>query len=137
MKTAILIVYVAFLITLDCNSQWYKKYFGVNEPDQLSVEQINMALTKSRDGLNTGITLSIVSAIGIVSGLYLFDKDYPDNKYPEQAEIGKKFAGLGLALISVPTEIIGLVILNNNRLRHLEIENFNNHTEMKIGLNVV
>jgi len=134
MKKTILTICAILLISEDSDCQWYQKYFRVSDPELLSQEQLNMALKKSKDGISTGITLSVIGAIGIISGGYLFLKDYPDEKYPDQAEIGKQFEGGLLFLVSVPPEIIGLVILNKNRSRKLEIEKFMNNAEIKIGL---
>jgi hypothetical protein len=136
MKKTILIISAILLIPEVADCQWYQKYFRVNDPGLLSKEQLNMALKKSKDGVTAGTTLSVIGAIGIVSGTFLFLKDYPDEKYPDQAEMGKKFEGMGLALICVPPEIIGLVVLKKNRSRMREIEKFINSTEMKIGLRI-
>ncbi|OFY68119.1 MAG: hypothetical protein A2Y71_16155 [Bacteroidetes bacterium RBG_13_42_15] len=137
MKRAILIISAIFLISEGSDCQWYQKYFKVNDPDLLSQEQVNMALKKSQDGISTGITLSVISSIGIISGIYLLIKDYQDEKYPDQAEMGKKFEGALLALVSIPPEIIGLVILNKNRSRRSEIEKYIiNNMGIKFGLKI-
>jgi glucose uptake protein GlcU len=134
MKKLFLLISALLLISVNGNCQWYQKNFGVNDPSLLSQEQLSMAVKKSKDGVATGITLSVIGAIGIISGGYLFLKDYPDEKYPDQAEIGKKYEGVLLVLVSVPIEIIGLVVLKKNQSRKLEIEEFINNTEIKIGL---
>ena len=134
MKKVFIIISVLFLISENGNCQWYQRQFGVNDLNQLSQEQLNMALKKAKGGVATGITFSVIGAIGIVSGIHLFTKDYPDDEYPDQAEMGKQFEGLGLALISIPPEIIGLVILKKKRSRIAEIEKVLNNPEIKIGL---
>ena len=134
MKRAILIICAILLISEGSYCQWYQKYFGVNDPSLLSQEQVNLALKKSKDGVTTGIILTAIGSTGIIIGAFLFLKDYPDEKYPDQAEIGKKFQGIPLALVSIPPEVIGLSLLKKNRLRKSEIERFIINMEMKIGL---
>jgi hypothetical protein len=51
--------------------------------------------------------------------------------------MGKKFEGALLALVSIPPEIIGLVILNKNRSRRSEIEKYIiNNMGIKFGLKI-
>jgi hypothetical protein len=134
MKKVFLIISSVLFISLSANCQWYQKNFGVDDPGQLSTEQLNKALKKSKDGVTTGIILTAFGSIGIITGACLFLKDYPDEKYPDQAEIGKKSQGIILALVSIPPEVIGLSLLKENRLRKSEIERFIINMEMKIVL---
>lgn len=134
MKKIFLAISIIFLTCAISNCQWYQKYYGVNDPSQLTKEQVNLALNKSQDGIKTGTTLLVIGSIGILTGAYLFLKDYPDEKYPDQAEMGKKFEGGIIALISLPPEIIGLAILKKNCSYKSEIEKFINNMEMQIGL---
>lgn len=132
MKKAILIISGILLISEITECQWYQKYFHINDPALLSREQIEAALKKSKDGVTTGTTLTIIGSLGIISGLFLFLKDYPDDKYPEQTEMGKKFTGALLALVSIPTEIVGISLLKKNCLRKSEIEKFIDNFEMNL-----
>lgn len=91
-----------------------------------------MALNKSKEGISTGTTLTIIGSIGILSGVFLLFKDYPDDKYPEQDEMRKKSEGALLALVSLPPEIIGISLIKKNRLIKSEIERFIK-MEMQIG----
>lgn len=134
MKKVFLIISTALLISVSSNCQWYQKQYGVNDLNQLSLEQLNMVLKKAKGRVAIGITLSAVSTIGIISGIYLFRKDYPDDVYPDQAEIGKQFEGLGLALISIPPEIVGQVILSKNHSLTKKIKGVLNNTEVKLEL---
>ena len=132
MKKTIILLAAILLISEDCNSQWYQKYFNVNDPSLLSQEQVNMALNKSKENLTIGIGLTIIGSLGIAGGVFLTLKDYPDDKYPEQAEMGKKFTGVLLTLVSIPPEIIGISVIKKNRLRKSEIEKYMNSLEMNL-----
>jgi hypothetical protein len=134
LKKVFLIISAALLISVSSNCQWYQKLYGVNDLNQLSKEQLNIVLKKAKGRVATGITLSAVSTIGIISGIYLFRKDYPDDVYPDQAEMGKQFEGLGLALISIPLEIAGLVMMKKNRSVIMKIKEGFNNTEIQLGL---
>lgn len=134
MKKLFLLIPGILLIFFSSDCQWYQKQYGVSEINQLSQEQLNEVLKKAKGRVAVGTILSTVSAIGIISGIYLFRKDYPDDLYPDQAEIGKQVEGLGLALISIPPEIVGLVILFKNRSLATKIKGVLNNTEVKLEL---
>jgi len=133
MIKAFLIISCILFMSESANCQWYQKYFKVSDPYQLSTEQINLASQKTNDNIVGATTISILGGIGFISGMFLLLKDYPDEKYPDQAEMGPKFAGAALALISVPSEIIGLIVLNKNKLRRSEINKFLKITDIKAG----
>ena len=108
MKKTILIIPLIVLIPEVTYCQWYQKHFGLNDPLLLSREQVDMALKKSKEGITAVTTFTIIGSVGIAAGAILFFKDCPDDKFPEQAEMGYKFTGVLLALASLPPEIVGI-----------------------------
>ena len=127
MKKAFFFV-AAILISASVHCQWYHRQYGVSDLNQLTKEQLNIALKKANGGVTCGTVLSLAGAIGIVGSLIILkDSNKPEN-------IGKSFVGLGLLALSIPLELTGLVVLGTHRSRVISIKEAMKNTELKIGL---
>jgi hypothetical protein len=128
MKKLILIITAVILITITANCQWLNKHYGVNDYNQLSGKQLNDALIKAKDGVAGGIVLMVAGAIGIGAGYYVI-QDSKDKPGSLQA-----LPGAALLVLSVPAEIIGLIVLVNNSERQINIKRALKNIELKMGL---
>ena len=128
MKRAFLILITAILLSISGNCQWYNRRYGVNDINQLSEEQLNDALIWTHRGISGGRTLSLVSAIGICGGII---------EIIATRNVGEGFgilAGMGLIIVSVPLEIVGLTKWGINDTRAKSINEVLRSTELKMGL---
>jgi hypothetical protein len=128
LKKVILIITTVILLTTTANCQWLNRYYGVNDYKQLSDKQLNDALIKAKDGVTGGIVLMVAGAIGIGTGYYVI-QDSKDKLGSLQA-----IPGAALLVLSVPAEIIGLVVLVNNSERQINIKRAMKNIELKVGL---
>jgi len=128
MGKVILIISTALLLSVSGNCQWYNRRYGVNDINQLSQEQLNEALTRAQRGISGGRTLSLVSTIGICGGII---------EILATRNVGEGFgilAGMGLIIVSVPLEIVGLTKWGINDSRVKSIKGVLKRTEVKMGL---
>ena len=124
-KLFFIIVY-ACLLSVNGNCQWYNRRYGVNDINQLSREQLNLALVRAHKGITGGTILSLAGVAGITVGLIMTTN--------ESEDFAKSLSGMALTAVSTFTEVIGLAILIDNSLRTRRIKKALNGTEMKIGL---
>jgi hypothetical protein len=128
MKKVLLIISTLILLSVSGNCQWYNRRYGVNDINQLSKEQLNQALIRTQRGISGGRTLSLVSAIGICGGII---------EILATRNVGEGFgilAGMGLIIVSVPLEIVGLTKWGINDSRAKSIKEVLKSTELKTGL---
>jgi len=128
MKKLFLILTTLILLSVNGNCQWYNRRYGVNDINQLSEEQLNEALIRTHRGISGGSTLSLISAIGICGGII---------EIIATKNIGEGFgilAGMGLIIVSVPLEIVGLTKWSINDTRSKSIKEVLRSTELKMGL---
>jgi hypothetical protein len=128
MKKVLLIISTLILLSVSGNCQWYNRRYGVNDINQLSKEQLNEALIRTQRGISGGRTLSLVSAIGICGGIV---------EILVTRNVGEGFgilAGMGLIIVSVPLEIVGLTKWGINDSRAKSIKEVLKSTELKTGL---
>ena len=128
MKKVLLIISTLLLLSVSGNCQWYNRLYGVNDINQLSKEQLNQALIRTQRGISGGRTLSLVSAIGICGGII---------EILATRNVGEGFgilAGMGLIIVSVPLEIVGLTKWGINDSRAKSIKEVLKSTELKTGL---
>jgi hypothetical protein len=128
MKKVFLIISSVILLSVNGNCQWYNRRYGVNDINQLSKEQLNEALIRTLRGISGGRTLSLVSAIGICGGII---------EILATRNVGEGFgilAGMGLIIVSVPLEIVGLTKWGINDSRAKSIKEVLKSTELKTGL---
>jgi hypothetical protein len=129
MKKVLLIISTLILFSVSGNCQWYNRRYGVNDINQLSKEQLNEALIRTQRGISGGRTLSLVSAIGICGGII---------EILATRNVGEGFgilAGMGLIIVSVPLEIVGLTKwgINDSRAKSI-IKEVLKSMELKMGL---
>jgi hypothetical protein len=129
MKKVLLIISTLILLSVSGNCQWYNRRYGVNNINQLSKEQLNEALIRTQRGILGGRTLSLVSAIGICGGII---------EILATRKIGEGFgilAGMGLIIVSVPLEIVGLTKwdINDSRAKSI-IKEVLKSAELKMEL---
>jgi hypothetical protein len=129
MKKVLLIISTLILLSVSGNCQWYNRRYGVNDINQLSKEQLNEALIRTQRGISGGRTLSLVSAIGICGGII---------EILATRNVGEGFgilAGMGLIIVSVPLEIVGLTKwgINDSRAKSI-IKEVLKSMELKMGL---
>jgi hypothetical protein len=127
MKKVFLIAAVLLLISESCNCQWYNRQYGVSDLNQLSQQQLNGALRKAKSGVVCGSVLSIVSAAGIFGGISIASNAAP-------GDLEAALAGIGLAGISVSTEITGLIVLFSHVSRAERIKEIMKKKEIKLGV---
>jgi hypothetical protein len=128
MKKVLLIISTLILLSVGGNCQWYNRRYGVNDISQLSQKQLNEALTRTQRGISGGRTLSLVSAIGICGGII---------EILATRNVGEGFgilAGMGLIIVSVPLEIVGLTKWGINDSRAKSIKEVLKSIELKTGL---
>jgi|OpeIllAssembly_1097287.scaffolds.fasta_scaffold59711_2 hypothetical protein len=128
MKKLFLILTTLILLSVNGNCQWYNRRYGVNDINQLSEEQLNEALIRTHRGISGGSTLSLIGVIGICGGII---------EIIATKNIGEGFgilAGMGLIIVSVPLEIVGLTKWSINDTRSKSIKEVLRSTELKMGL---
>jgi len=128
MKKVLLIISTLILLSVSGNCQWYNRRYGVNDINQLSKEQLNEALIRTQRGISDGRTLSLISAIGICGGI---------TEILATRNVGEGFgilAGMGLLIVSVSLEIVGLTKWGINDSRAKSIKEVLKSTELKTGL---
>lgn len=129
MKKIFLIIAGVILMTTDGNCQWYQTWYGVNEINQLSTEQLNNALRITNRHIQTGKIISVIGAIGIIGSII-------EMNATNHVEAGYSIL-LGAAgiIISVPLEITGLTIWGVNSSRKNKIVNCLRTAKIGIGFN--
>jgi hypothetical protein len=129
MKRIFLIIISALLLSMISNGQWYNRRYGVSDLNQLSREQLDLALTNANFEFGSGIFMVVVGGIGLYGGIYLAKKAPP-------GDIGGALGGLLITAISVPLEIAGWVILTINLKRIESIKEVMKSRDLRLGLSV-
>jgi len=111
------------------NGQWYNRRYGVSDLNQLSREQLDLALTNANFEFASGIFMVVAGGIGLYGGIYLAKKAPP-------GDIGGALGGLLITAISVPLEIAGWVILTINLKRIESIKEVMKSRDLRLGLSV-
>lgn len=127
MKRIFIIIISAILLSVSSNGQWYNRRYGVSDLNQLSQEQLNLALVNANFEFASGIFLAVVGITGLYSGI-------SHAKSAPPGDIGGALGGLIMSAISVPIEIAGWIILTINLTRIERIKEVKKSTEMHIGL---
>jgi len=128
MKRLLLIALVAILLSVIGNCQWYNRRYGESDINQLSQEQLNEALIRAKDGMSSGAVISIISGIGIVSGISIAAA----SNAPEK--VNRAYGGVFLAIGSVPLGLAGATTWAINGTRAKSIKEVLKSTEVKLGL---
>ena len=130
MKRLKLVIFV-LLISLNANSQWYSKY-GVNDPNLLTTQQLNDALSDSKSMTGVGGAFSFLGILGIWGGFALMESAYDEPEW--DVGVGRWIGGFFLTTISFGLEITGIVFLVTGGTRSSEIKRILNITDVKVGL---
>jgi len=117
------------LFSVSSHSQWYNRRYGVSDLNELSQEQLNLALANAKFEFASGIFLSVVGAAGLYGGIYL-------SKSAPPGDIGRAFTGLIIIGISITSEIAGLITLTTNIKRIERIEQVMRNKELHLGLRI-
>lgn len=127
MKKLLLITTSTILFSVICTGQWYSRRYGVNDLNQLSGEQLDLALTNATFEFGSGIFMVVAGGIGLYGGIYLAQKAPP-------GDIGGALGGLLITAISVPLEIAGWVILTINLKRISSIKEVMRSRDLQLGV---
>jgi len=122
------------LFALNIQAQWYNKQFGVNDINDLSELQLNLAMQKANKNLKTGKILTFtglgVGLIGTVvaghaaareagetiAGIFTLSNNSDDHKTGIVAGELLMFGGLGAMTVGIP-----LWAVNSSRRNKIEI----------------
>ena len=114
------------LLSLISNGQWYNRRYGVNDLNQLSQEQIDLALVNANFEFGSGIFLIIAGATGLIGG-YLIGNNAPPG------DLGAAFTAVSIIGISIPAEIAGWIMLTENSKRLERIKDVMKSREVHLG----
>ena len=130
MKKVIFIITTVFLLaSMSADCQWYQRRYGVNNPNQLTQQQLTESFLRARGGTRAGALLSGASAIGIIAGIIMFKHESP---YPGDIETNV----LGILVLggTIPMEITGLTIWGISGTRLQSIRAAMNNTKVSLGI---
>lgn len=128
MKKTGLIIAALILLSITGNCQWYHRRYGVNDINQLSQKQLNEALRKAKAGARVGGFVSVISGVGIISGIITL------SSVKDREDEGKAYSGVFLTGISIPLEITGLTIWGINATRKNNIKNTLKNLDINVKL---
>ncbi len=128
MKKTFLIISL-ILLSESVYSQWHSRRYGVSDLNQLTFEQLDLALTNAKFEFGSGIFMVIVGGAGLYGGIYLAQKAPP-------GDTGTALTGLLITAISVPSEIAGWIILTTNLKRIESIKEVMRNRDLHLGLSI-
>jgi len=115
------------LLSLNSYGQWYSRRYGVSDLNELTREQLNLALANAKFEFASGIFLSVVGAAGLYGGIHLSKNLHPGDQ-------GRALAAVIIIGTSVTTEIAGWIILTINITRIDRIKELMKNKELHLGL---
>lgn len=113
MKKVLLILFTVLMITVSGNCQWLQRKYGANDINQLSVEQLNNALSRAKSKVWSG---AIISYFGTTSLLLAVSIKNPGNTTRGPGGEGRAYRDAFLVMGSA-LDLVGLPILLTNCTR--------------------
>ena len=127
MKKVIFVIIGIILLSVSSHGQWYSRRYGVSDLNELTQEQLNLALTNVKFEFASGIFLSVVGAAGLYGGIRLNESVHPGDQ-------GRAFTAVFIIGTSIMAEIAGWILLTINITRIDRIKEVMKSKELHLGL---
>ncbi|WP_167617979.1 hypothetical protein [Maribellus sediminis] len=130
----LLVFSILILFTFSVQAQWYYKY-GVTNVDELTENQLKIALQQTTKRTHVGATLTFIGAGMVIGGVALFNNATHDNDTGDA--IGKGFSGASLYSFGFISMAVGIPIwiVNGNRKSSIELALVKFNTSSYLGNN--
>lgn len=136
---SLLFVAILILTSVHINAQWYSKH-GVSDINDLSEQQLEILLQKSRDNVKTGKILTYtgfgVGTIGLIVSVNATANVISDPFTVTEEELDDFTYGGVLMLLGIGAMVVGIPLwaINASRRNKVEIAIINFHTRPSSGI---